>query len=89
MITVDEATPAREFDFGFLPTAAGRLSPIQEYLPSWRRSTPAEANHGKTDQADVAATSGLQKTLLRVKQGLAPVEERIHTRDSQLYATVG
>ena len=34
------------------------------------------------------ATSGLQKTLLRVEQGLASVEEQIHARDSQLYATV-
>ena len=88
LITFDEATPARDFDSGFPPTAAGRLSPIHEDLPSWRQSTPAEANHGKTDQADVAATSGLQKTLLRVEQGLASVEERIHARDSQLYATV-
>ena len=89
LITFDEATPARDFDSGFPPTAAGRLSPIHEELPSWRRTTPAEANHGKTDQANVAATSRLQKTLLRVEQGLASVEERIHARDSQLYVTVG
>ena len=75
LITFDEATPSKDFDSGFPPTAAGRLSPIQEDLPSWRRSTPAEANQGKTEQADVAATSALQKTLLRVEQGLASVEE--------------
>ena len=89
LITFDEATPSKDFDSGFPPTAAGQLSPIQEDLPSWRRSTPAEANHGETQQADVAATSGLQKTLLRVEQSLASVEERIQARDSQLYATVG
>ena len=71
LITFDEATAARDFDSGFPSTAAGRLSPIQEDLPSWRRSTPAEANHGKTDQADMPATSALQKTLLLVEQGLA------------------
>ena len=89
LITLDEITPSRDFDSGFPHTAAGRLSPIQEDMPSWRRWTPAEVNHGKTDQADVAATSGLQKTLLRVEQGLASVEEWIRARYSQLYATVG
>lgn len=88
LITFDEVTPSRDFDSGFPPTAAGRLSPIQEDLPSWRRSTPAEPNHGKTDLVDVAATSGLQETLLRVEQGLASVEKRINARDSQLYETV-
>lgn len=89
LITFDEVTPCRDFDSGFPPTAAGRLSPIQEDLPSWRRSTSAEANHGKTDRADVAATSGLQETLLRAAQGLASVEKRIHARESKLYETVG
>ena len=37
----------------------------------------------------MAATSGLQKTLLHIEQGLASVEEQIHARDSQLYTTVG
>ena len=87
LITFDEITPSRDFDSGF-PTSAGRLSPIQDDLPSWRRSTPAEANYGKTDRADVASTSGLQETLLRVEQGLASVEKRLHARDSRLYETV-
>jgi len=87
LITFDEITPSRDFDSGF-PTSAGRLSPIRDDLPSWRRSTPAEANYGKTDRADVASTSGLQETLLRVEQGLASVEKRLHARDSRLYETV-
>ena len=49
----DEVTPSRGFDSGF-PPSAERLSPIQDDLSSWRRSTPAEMNYGKTDKADVA-----------------------------------
>ena len=87
LITFDEVTPSQGFDSGF-PPSAERLSPIQDDLPSWRRSTPAEMNYDKTEKADVASTSGLQETLLRVEQGLASVEKRLHARDSRLYETV-
>ena len=63
LITFDEVTPSQGFDSGF-PPSAERLSPIQDDLPSWRRSTPAEMNYDKTEKADVASTSGLQETLL-------------------------
>ena len=78
LITFDEITPFRVFDSGF-PTSAGRLSPIQDDLPSQRCSTPAEANYGKTDRVDLASTSGLQETLLHVEQGLASVEKRLNS----------
>ena len=87
LITFNKVTPSWGFQSGF-PPSAERLSPIQDDLPSWRRSTPAEMNYGKTDKADVASTSGLQETLLRVEQGLASVEKRLHVQDSRLYETV-
>ena len=87
LITLDEITPSRDLDSGF-PTSAGRISPMQDNLPSWRLSTPTQANYSKTDRVDVASTSGLQETLLRVKQGLASVEKRLHARDSRHYETV-
>ena len=87
LITFDEVKPSGDFDSGF-PDSAGTPSPFQDDLPSWRRSTPADTDYGRTDKTDVASTSGLQETLLRVEQSLASGEKRLHARDSRLYETV-
>ena len=84
LITFDEVKPSGDFDSGF-PDSAGTPSPFQDDLPSWRRSTPADTDYGRTDKTDVASTSGLQETLLRVEQSLASGEKRLHARDSRLY----
>ena len=87
LITFDKVIPSRDFNSGF-PAAAGRLSPFQDDLPSWRRSTPADTDYGKTDKTDVESTSGLQETLLHIEQSLASVQKQLHKQESRHYETV-
>ena len=78
----------QDFDSGF-PASAGRLSPFQDDLPSWSRSTPTDMDNGKMDKTDISSMGGLRKTVLQVKQSLASLEKQLHTWDSRLYEVVG
>ena len=88
LITLNQATPPKNWEDDFQNTANARPRPFKDDLPLWRNSTPAGADYNTTESCDVSAMKSIHETLCRVERGLASVEKRMNARDKRLYETV-